>query len=232
MLLSALLALSLAACGGRADTPAQPEAQDETAAPAVETAPEPEEAPAETAGDTLVVFFSRVGNTDFPEDVDAVSSASLSRTNGALKGNAQLMAEWMADEANVDLFEIQTEETYPVDYRETTDVAKGEQKEDARPALKSHIEGFAEYTTVYLVFPNWWGDLPMPLYAFFEEYDFSGKTLYVSITHEGSGFSRTVSTIRSLEPDADVIEGISIRGSDVPQSEEIVRQFVKGNQSI
>ena len=58
---------------------------------------------------------------------------------------------------------------------------------------------------------------------------FSGKTLNVSITHAGSSFSRTVSTIQSLEPDAQVIEGISIRGSAVPESENNVRQFVKGN---
>ena len=139
------------------------------------------------------------------------------------------MAEWMADEAGADLFEIQTESTYPVDYSETTDVAKQEQNADARPALKSRLDGFDGYSTVYLVFPNWWADLPMPLYTFIDAYDFSGKTLYVSITHEGSSFSRTVSTIQSLEPDAEVIEGISIRGSAVPGSEDTVRQFVKGN---
>ena len=80
------------------------------------------------------------------------------------------------------------------------------------------------------MFPNWWADLPMPLYTFFDEYDFSGKTLYVSITHEGSSFSRTVGTIQTLEPDAEVIEGISIRGNAVPDSENTVRQFIQSNQ--
>lgn len=169
-------------------------------------------------------------NTDFPDDIDAVSSATLSRSNGELKGNAQLMAEWMADEAGAELFAIQTENTYPIDYHETTDVAKQEQNANARPTLKTRIDGFDGYSTVYLVFPNWWADLPMALYSFFDEYDFSDKTLYVSITHEGSGFSRTVGTIQDLEPNATVIEGISIRGSSVPDSQDTVRQFVRGNQ--
>ena len=238
ILLSAALALSLAACGGKADTPvettaqaessAQAEAQNATTVPVTETAVKPESA---VHGDTLVVYFSRVGNTDFPDDIDAVSSATLSRKDGELKGNAQLMAEWMADEAGADLFEIQTESTYPIDYRETTDVAKREQNENARPVLKNHIDDFDGYSFVYLVFPNWWADLPMPLYSFFDEYDFAGKTIYVSITHEGSGFSRTVGTIQSLEPDALVVEGISIRGASVPDSEDTVRQFVRDNQS-
>ena len=242
-LLGAALILSLAACGDKsaetAETPtqaepvAQTEAQNETPASVTETAPESApETPVEITeqNDTLVVYFSRVGNTDFPDDIDAVSSATLSRSNGELKGNAQLMAEWMADEAGADLFEIQTENTYPVDYRETTDVAKQEQNAGTRPALKTHMEGFDGCSTVYLVFPNWWGDLPMALYTFFDEYDFSGKTLYVSITHEGSSFSRTVGTIQGLEPNANVVEGISVRGASVPDSESTVRQFVRDNQ--
>ena len=242
-LLIALLLLGLSSCGsGAAAEPAVPAAQErteaeaaseeqaETPAPAAESISEPEESVGSAErNDTLVVYFSRVGNTDFPDDIDAVSSATLSRRDGTLKGNAQLMAEWMADEAGGDLFEIQTENTYPIDYRETTDVAKQEQNANARPVLKTHIDGFDGYSTVYLVFPNWWGDLPMALYSFFDEYDFSGKTLYVSITHEGSSFSRTVSTIQGLEPDAAVIEGISIRGASVPDSESAVRQFVQSN---
>lgn len=237
ILLIAALMLSLAACGGKADTRVETTAQAEpspqaetrntTTASAAETAVKPESA---VRGDTLVVYFSRVGNTDFPDDIDVVSSATLSRQNGELKGNAQLMAEWMADEAGADLFEIQTENTYPIDYRETTDVAKQEQNENARPALKTQVDDFDGYSTVYLMFPNWWADLPMPIYSFFDEYDFAGKTIYVSITHEGSSFSRTVGTIQSLEPDALVVEGISIRGGSVPNSEDTVRQFVREYQ--
>ncbi|MBE7005001.1 MAG: flavodoxin [Ruminococcaceae bacterium] len=234
ILLSAALVLSLASCGGKSEeTPAPPTQGETTAAQQVETSALAPEISAELQSKndkTLVVYFSRVGNTDFPSDIDAVSSATLSRRDGELKGNAQLMAEWMADEADGDLFEIQTETSYPIDYTETTDVAKQEQNAGARPALKSHIEGFDSYSTVYLVFPNWWADLPMALYSFFDEYDFTGKTLYVSITHEGSSFSRTVSTIQSLEPDALVIEGLSIRGASVADSESTVRQFVQDNQ--
>ena len=47
---------------------------------------------------TLVVYFSRVGNTDFAQDVDVVASASLIKDGDVLKGNTQLMAEWIAEE--------------------------------------------------------------------------------------------------------------------------------------
>lgn len=82
-LFGAALILSLAACGGKADetaeTPSQtePSAQTEvksaTPAPAAETVPAQESVPKASVDtteqkDTLVVYFSRVGNTDFPDD--------------------------------------------------------------------------------------------------------------------------------------------------------------------
>ena len=181
------------------------------------------------AGGALVVYFSRMGNTDFDKGADAVSSASLQKDGGDLKGNAQMMAEWLADEAGCGTFEIVSEKAYPEDYDETVDQAKEEQNQDARPALSAQLEDPDQYDTIYLVTPNWWGDLPMPVYTFFDEYDFSGKTINVFVTHEGSGFSRIVSTIEELEPDAAVVEGLDVRGGDVPNAEADLRDWVKRN---
>ena len=38
-------------------------------------------------------------------------------------------------------------------------------------------------------------------YSFFDEYDFSGKTIIPFCTHNGSRFSGTIETIQGLEPD-------------------------------
>lgn len=48
--------------------------------------------------------------------------------------------------------------------------------------------------------------MPMAVYSFFDEYDFSGKTIIPFNVHNGSQFSGTIETIQELEPDADVIE--------------------------
>lgn len=223
LLLSLALLLTVSACGS---TQEEPEPPAETVQPSAEA--ETAEKPAD--GESIVVYFSRVGNTDFPANVDAVSSASVVQTENGIEGNAQLMARWMAEETGGTPMEIQTAEKYPADYTETTNVAKAEQTQNARPSLASELEGFEGCTAVYLVFPNWWADLPMALYTFFEDYDLTGKTLYVSVTHGGSGFSRTLSTIEELEPGAQVVEGVSLRDSDVPGAEDTVRQWVRETQ--
>ena len=213
------MAFSLSACGNAQNSTSHPTGSNATVSSNT----------AKAGGKAISVYFSRVGNTEFPDEVDAVSSATLNRKNGELKGNAQLIAEWAADAAGCETFEIVTEESYPSDYDQTVDLAKEEQTQNKRPALKNALENAAEYDMVYLSFPNWWADMPMAVYSFFDAYDFSGKTINVFITHEGSGFSRTINTIRELEPGATVNEALAVRGGSVADEENMVREWVKNH---
>lgn len=68
-------------------------------------------------------------------------------------------------------------------------------------------------------FPTWWYDMPQTLYSFFDEYDFSGKTIIPFNVHNGSRFSGTIETIQELEPDATVItDGFTVNEKDVPDA--------------
>jgi flavodoxin len=205
-----------------ADMTAADAAATEAAAAAEESNPK---------SNTLVVYFSRVGNTDFPADVDADSSASIRVDENGLMGNAGQMAAWIAEEAGCETMEIQTEDSYPVSYEETVDQAKQEQSEEVRPALKADEKTVEDYDNIYLVFPNWWGDLPMPVYSFLDAHDLAGKTVNVFVTHEGSRFSNTVGTIQGLEPDARVQEGLAVQGGSVSDEEQNIRQWVKDHQN-
>lgn len=184
-----------------------------------------------SGSNTLVVYFSRVGNTDFQETVDADSSASIRIDENGPMGNAGQIAAWIADASGAETMEILTEETYPADYNETVSQAKQEQSVGFRPLLKADEKAVEEYSTIYLVFPNWWGDLPMPVYSFLDAHDLTGKTVNVFVTHEGSGFSNTVGTIEELEPGAEVRQGLAVQGGSVTDEEQNIRQWVNDNRN-
>ena len=190
-----------------------------------------EEESAASQSNTLAVYFSRVGNTDFPEDIDADSSASIRIDGDGLMGNAGQIAAWIAEEAGCETMEILTEEAYPADYNETVNQAKQEQNDGFRPLLKADEKAVEDYDTIYLVFPNWWGDLPMPVYSFLDAHDLTGKTVNVFVTHEGSGFSNTVGTIEELEPGAEVRQGLAVQGGSVTDEEQNIRQWVNDNRN-
>ena len=68
----------------------------------------------------------------------------------------------------------------------------------------------------------------MNMYSFFDEYDFSDKTIIPFSTHGGSGLADTISTIQELEPNANVYEqGLSISRNDVENSSEEISQWLE-----
>lgn len=240
LLLAGVVAASAAGCSGgtsQTQTSAETQAPSEAAASDSQASTE---APADSqaAGDSsenaasdstasgsniLIVYFTAAENSG----VDAEASASYSDVNGEPKGRMQALAEMIQDETGGDIFSIHTTQTYPADPGELIDYADQEQAEDARPELANHIENLDSYDTVFIGFPNWWADMPQPLYTFFDEYDFSGKTIIPFNSHNGSRFSNTIATIGELEPDATVIEnGFTINEREVPDAADDIAAWL------
>lgn len=178
------------------------------------------------SGKPLVVYFSRVGNTDFPPDIDAVSGASLLRSDGELMGNTQFMAAMLRELMDCDTAAITlTGERYPISYADTCTVGGAELKAQARPGIAPiDVSG---YDTVILVYPIWWGTLPMPVATFLESSSFAGKTVYLIATQGSSGFASSTKDICALIPNAEVVEGISVYCDNIPDSAALLADWLK-----
>ena len=180
------------------------------------------------SSNVLIAYFSVPEDVD-TEGIDANAGASIVVRDGQVMGNLEYMANVIQQTIGGDLFRIETVEEYPLDHEPLVDQAAEEQDEEARPELSTQIENPDQYDTILLGYPNWWGDMPMALYTFLEEYDFSGKTIIPFTAHGGSGFSDTVDTIAELQPDAEVSdEGLSISRNDVADAQEEISSWAQG----
>ena len=203
LLMSLCLMVAFAACSNGDSTPSETEIGAT--------------AEADGAG-ILIAYFT------MPEDVDtsgvnAVAGASIVVNDGEVLGNTEYMASIIQDTIGGDLFQIETVQQYPLDHDPLVDQAAEEQDAESRPELSAHLDNLEQYDTIILGYPNWWGDMPMAVYSFLEEYDFSGKTIIPYCPHGGSGFSGTVDTIAELQPNATVSdEGLAISRNDMADS--------------
>ena len=179
---------------------------------------------APTKGKVLVVYFT----SPETDGVDTSSGASRLVSNGKLYGNTEYVASLISEETGGDLFQIKTAHAYPGTHKELIDAAKKEVDSKARPKLATHIKNLADYDIVFIGFPNWWYDMPMALYSFFDEYDFTGKTLIPFCTHGGSRFSQAEKTIASLEKGAKMQKGLAISRNNVSDSGESVLKWLRG----
>lgn len=175
----------------------------------------------------LIAYFTVPEDID-TNGIDADSDASVVVKDEEVLGNMEYMALTIQDAIGGDLFRIETKEAYPLDHEPLVDQAAEEQDENARPELATHIENPEQYDTILLGDPNWWGDMPQPLFTFLEEYDFSEKTIIPFNSHGGSGFSNTIEEIKELQPDANISdEGLSISRDKVADSVQDVTDWAK-----
>jgi flavodoxin len=141
-------------------------------------------------------------------------------------GNTKVVADMIREITGGDVFHIDTVKPYPKDYAATTNVAKKELNENARPELSGHVENMDSYKVIFLGYPNWWGTMPMPVFTFLDEYDLSGKTIVPFCTHEGSGLGRSESDIAKLCPEATLLKGLAIHGSRVNSAKKDVQDWL------
>jgi len=174
----------------------------------------------------LVVYFTRLGNTDFDDDVDAVSGASLMYADGVLTGSNQLIADMLKDMLDCDTKPITlTGEKYPSSYGATVSAASKQLKNDARPEIEPIDVSGSD--SMILVYPLWWGTVPPPVSTFLESTDLRGKTIYLVATQGSSGFSKSTGDIKKSASGADVKEVISIYCEDIPTCRDTLLQHIK-----
>lgn len=161
LLVSALMLLSLAACGSKT------------------TAPETTTAPAASGGKTLVVYFSATGNTK------AAAEAIAAATGG-------------------DLLELEPTEPYTsadLDYN-NADSRVSREHDDASlrdAALKTTtVANWADYDTVYIGYPIWWGIAAWPVDTFVKANDFTGKTVIPFCTSGSSDIGESGTQLAAL----------------------------------
>ena len=141
-------------------------------------------------------------------------------------GSTQNIAKEIQKQTNSDIFEIVPEVAYSDDYDTVVDDVKKEQQEKARPKIKNKIENIDEYETIYVGYPNWWGEMPMILYTFFEDYDLSNKTITLFCTSGESGLSDTEKTIQALEQSAPMVKGLYVSKSASKEATSDVKEWV------
>lgn len=196
LLLAAMTALTVTACA-TSDTASQQGTKatarqaepvvDADASASIKGAAVPE-APSKGQSRIAVIYFSE------PEAAQKYS----------VQGATQYVAQVIQEKTGADIFRIERSVDYPTGHDDLIAQAKEERDTNTHPALKDTIGDLSQYDTIFLGYPIWWYDAPMPVYSFLDRYDLSGKTVYVFATHGGSGLTGTVERVQAAEPGANV----------------------------
>ena len=83
------------------------------------------------------------------------------------------------------------------------------------------------YDIIFIGYPNWWGDMPMPVYTFIGKHHWQGKAVIPFCTHEGSGLSDTGNKLKTACKGATLLKGLAVRGATAQNAQAQAKESVK-----
>lgn len=194
-----IMAFTLMGCGANSSSKTKTEPKADVAAPNVSSQVAKT---GEKPGKILIAYYSRTGNT-------------------------KSVADEIQKNVGGDLFEIKTTNTYPEEYQATTEQAKTEKNNNFRPQLAAKVPNIDSYDVIFVGYPIWWGTMPMGVFSFLEQHNLAGKTVIPFCTHGGSGFGDSVSDLKKTSPQANVVQGLALSGSNSRSSQKEIADRLK-----
>ena len=130
------------------------------------------------------------------------------------EGNTAKVAKKIAEDKDADIFEIVPEEPYSkADLRWINPIARCNREKFGKKDVPvvGNVENFAEYDTVYIGFPIWYGCAPNVVNTFCKAYDWTGKKIYVFATSGGSGIGKTAEKLQPYVNGGEIAEAKLIK---------------------
>ena len=159
---------------------------------------------------SLIIYFSRA------DENYAVGNIS--------KGNTEYIAEFVQELTGADMFKAEPLVPYSANYRKCTEEAK---QRIGNAPIKEKLTDISAYDTVYIMSPIYWGTYAPEVETVLEGLDFTGKTVRVVSTHEGSGLGSMVSDVKRMCKGANVdTNGLAVRGSQAKNARKAVENWL------
>lgn len=221
-----IMMVSLTACGNSDRAESTNHSLEESVASLQEESSDVEQSEGRVEHDSqtvLVAYFSWADNAAVEGEVDAVSSPSVTKP-----GNVEQLALWVQERTGGELFSIRVTEPYPSDWDECLERANEEKADGARPELAQSVENMEDYDVIFLGYPNWWYSCPTAILSFLEEYDLSGKQIYLFCSHGTGGLVSSVEDIRAAIPNSSISEHVfDVYEEDAASSKQDIETWLE-----
>ena len=159
---------------------------------------------------SLIIYFSRADENYAVGYID--------------KGNTEIVAEFVQELTGADMFKVEPLVPYAKDYSTCIQEAK---KRIGNAPIKEKLTDISAYDTVFVMSPIYWGTYAPEVETALAGLDFTGKTVRIISTHEGSGLASMVSDVRKMCKGAYVQRnGLAIRGSKAKESKKTVAEWL------
>ena len=161
---------------------------------------------------SLIIYFSRADENYFGGEMRYIN-----------KGNTEYIAEYVRDLTNADMFKVEPLVPYSKEY----EICIKEAKDRVGNApIKNNLSDISNYEVIYIMSPVYWGTYAPEVETAIKDLDFTGKTVRVVTTHEGSGLGNIINDLKRICVGANILDSIAIVGSQAKVSKSRIESWV------
>ncbi|MBR4265491.1 MAG: hypothetical protein IKQ46_05465 [Bacteroidales bacterium] len=141
-------------------------------------------------------------------------------------GATAKVADIFSQKLGIEKDSIVCEEPYNGDFNQTIERCQKDLQEGKVPAIKALAHNIAEFDTIYLGYPVWFGTFAPPVASFIKNVDLKGKVLVPFCTFGSGGLNTSSDQLKTQLPDAIVAEGYGVRNARVSKAAGEIETFL------
>jgi flavodoxin len=141
--------------------------------------------------------------------------------------NTKTVATEIATRLNADIEEITLVEPYDTAFQATIDRCKADREKGILPEIKPLKLNVADYDTIFLGYPIWFGTYAPPIASLLDKVDLSGKWVMPFCTFGSGGLESSVKDLAEKQPNAKIMPGYGVRAARMDAVPKEVEQYLK-----
>ncbi len=155
-----------------------------------------------TRGEIVSALYNYMGKTAAPPA--SAGSGKILVAYFSASGNTEAVANAIADTLDADLFEMVPETPYTsadLNWTNSDSRVNAEHNDPAKQDVKladTTVDNWADYDTVFIGYPIWWGIAAWPVNDFVKNNDFTGKTVIPFCTSTSSGLGQSGELLKEM----------------------------------
>lgn len=146
--------------------------------------------------------------------------------------NTKTVAQEIANKLGADMEEIVPVKPYDGDFQATITRCNQEREQGITPEVKPIAANLADYDTIFIGYPVWFGTMAPPMGAFLSQADLAGKKIVPFCTFGSGGLDSSVKDLAEKQPKAEILPGYGVRAARMAAVSGEVDQFLKAGGFI
>ncbi|MCF0202828.1 MAG: NAD(P)H-dependent oxidoreductase [Bacteroidaceae bacterium] len=141
-------------------------------------------------------------------------------------GATKQVADILAEQVGADMDSIEAVNPYNGSFEQTVSRCQDEMSKNILPEIKPIRRDIANYDTLFIGSPIWFGTIAPPVSAYIKSVDLKGKVVVPFVTFGSGGLQAATIALKEAQPGATFLDGYGVRNLRIGKAKAEIETFL------